>query len=217
MIGKAQADRIVRAGKSRAGRFLREIKGRRNARRLWGAVGTGLLIPPLRSFGAFGEGTLLMPPMRVQSPQDIYLGARVEIQEHSWLCVVPRPDLPRPRLILGDDVFLARFVKIVCTGEVAIGDQTIVGDHTYITDNQYVHDDPNTPIARQGLGPARPTRIGHRVHIGHRVIIGPGVTIGDNAYIGAGSVVLEDVPARAVVVGHPARVVRIQDEPAGKG
>ena len=39
----------------------------------------------------------------------------------------------------------------------------------------------------------------------------PGVEIGEEAYVGAGTVVIRDVPARAVVVGNPAR--RIRDVP----
>jgi len=39
----------------------------------------------------------------------------------------------------------------------------------------------------------------------------PGVEIGEEAFVGAGAVVVEDVPARAVVVGNPAR--RIRDVP----
>jgi acetyltransferase-like isoleucine patch superfamily enzyme len=35
-----------------------------------------------------------------------------------------------------------------------------------------------------------------------------GVTIGDGAVVAAGSVVVHDVPARALVAGNPARVVR---------
>jgi acetyltransferase-like isoleucine patch superfamily enzyme len=36
----------------------------------------------------------------------------------------------------------------------------------------------------------------------------PGVEIGADAFVGAGAIVLRDVPARAVVVGQPARVLR---------
>ena len=38
------------------------------------------------------------------------------------------------------------------------------------------------------------------------VIIG-GITIGNNAKIGAGSVVINDVPDNATVVGNPARII----------
>ena len=43
--------------------------------------------------------------------------------------------------------------------------------------------------------------------MGSRATILPGVTIGDGAVIGAGSVVTTSVPARAVAVGNPARVI----------
>ena len=36
--------------------------------------------------------------------------------------------------------------------------------------------------------------------------------VSPDALVGAGSVVIEDVPARTVVVGNPARVVRRLDE-----
>ena len=41
----------------------------------------------------------------------------------------------------------------------------------------------------------------------HACIIGD-LTVGDNAVIGAGSMVLKDVPANAVVVGNPARIIK---------
>ena len=39
-------------------------------------------------------------------------------------------------------------------------------------------------------------------------IILKGVTIGDGAIIAAGAVVTKDVPAKCVVAGNPAKVVR---------
>lgn len=52
------------------------------------------------------------------------------------------------------------------------------------------------------------TVIGRDCFIGARSLILPGVRIGDGAIVGAGSVVTRDVPARAVVAGNPARIVR---------
>ena len=54
------------------------------------------------------------------------------------------------------------------------------------------------------------TTIGNDVWIGQGVFIRSGVTIGDGAIIGARSLVLHDVPAYAVVVGTPARVIRMR-------
>lgn len=49
--------------------------------------------------------------------------------------------------------------------------------------------------------------IGSYCFIGARAIIMPGVTIGDHCIIGSGSVVMRDVPAHALAMGNPARVI----------
>lgn len=50
--------------------------------------------------------------------------------------------------------------------------------------------------------------IGSDVFIGANVTILDGVMIGDGAVIGAGAVVVKDIPAYAVAVGVPAKVVK---------
>jgi serine acetyltransferase len=57
--------------------------------------------------------------------------------------------------------------------------------------------------------------LGDGVDVGcHVLVLGP-VHVGDGARIGAGSVVLKDVPSRAVVVGNPARVIgSVEAEPS---
>jgi virginiamycin A acetyltransferase len=52
------------------------------------------------------------------------------------------------------------------------------------------------------------TKIGNAVWIGDSVIVLSGVQIGDGAVIGAGSVVTKNIPAFAVAVGNPARVIK---------
>ena len=44
--------------------------------------------------------------------------------------------------------------------------------------------------------------------VGGAAVLLPGVEVGEEAFVGAGAVVTKDVPARAVVVGNPARQIR---------
>jgi acetyltransferase-like isoleucine patch superfamily enzyme len=48
--------------------------------------------------------------------------------------------------------------------------------------------------------------------IGANATLLPGVIIGENALVGAGAVVVRDVPAGAVVIGNPARVIKRVEE-----
>ena len=54
------------------------------------------------------------------------------------------------------------------------------------------------------------TVIGHEAYIGAGSFVKRGVTIGDGATVGARSVVTRDIPAYAIAVGSPARVIRLR-------
>ena len=53
--------------------------------------------------------------------------------------------------------------------------------------------------------------IGKDASIGAGAVLRPGIKIGEKALIGAGAVVTKDVPAGAVVVGNPARILKYLD------
>jgi galactoside O-acetyltransferase len=53
-----------------------------------------------------------------------------------------------------------------------------------------------------------PIVIEDKVWIGSNAVVLPGVRIGHGSVIGAGSVVSRDIPAMAVAVGIPCRVLR---------
>jgi virginiamycin A acetyltransferase len=59
-----------------------------------------------------------------------------------------------------------------------------------------------------------PIVIGNDVFIGMNVTILDGVNIGDGAIIGAGAVVSKDIPAYAIAVGSPIRILKYRFEPA---
>lgn len=81
-------------------------------------------------------------------------------------------------------------------GSISIGPDTLIAFKTLIYSR-----DPKS-------GEDRPVRIGARCFIGGGSMILPGVTIGDQCIVGAGAVVFEDVPAKSIVGGNPARVLR---------
>ena len=53
--------------------------------------------------------------------------------------------------------------------------------------------------------------IGNNGDFGANVTCIGNISIGDNAIIGAGSVVVKDVPANAIVGGNPARIIKYRD------
>lgn len=57
-----------------------------------------------------------------------------------------------------------------------------------------------------------PVNVGDDVIVYSHAVISPGVTVGDGAVIAAGAVVTSDVPARCLVGGAPARVLRRFDD-----
>lgn len=57
---------------------------------------------------------------------------------------------------------------------------------------------------------ARHTIIGNDTWIGHGAIIMPEVHIGDGSVVGSGAIVTKDVPKYSIVVGSPARVIKMR-------
>ena len=124
---------------------------------------------------------------------------------------------------IGEGVLLAHDVQLHLRDRGAvidIGAGTFVNHRTELVAHQSVRIGRDCLLAWDILvldsdshsvdGGARtaPVSIGDRVWIGCRATVLKGVTVGDGAVVAAGSVVVSDVPARTLVAGNPARVVR---------
>lgn len=83
-------------------------------------------------------------------------------------------------------------------GYCFIDQQCMIGHDTVIED--YVHMGPRCLVAGY-------VKIGKGAVINSGAMIARDITIGEGAVVGMGAVVFHDVPARATVVGNPARVV----------
>jgi acetyltransferase-like isoleucine patch superfamily enzyme len=160
-------------------------------------------LPPLE----LGAGTIVSTGAVVFAGTTI--GERVVVGDQA--CV-------RERCAIGDDVVIGRGSLV--ENDTSVGALTKIQAHAYITAYSLLEE--NVFIApcvittndnfmgrtekRHELVRGPTIRRGARV--GGGAVLLPGIEVGEEAFVGAGAVVLRDVPARAVVVGSPARQIR---------
>lgn len=92
---------------------------------------------------------------------------------------------------------------------VAIHNQTIIEDNVFIGPNAVILHD-RYPVSRNCDAKIEKTIFKQGCSIGGNVTILPGVTIGENAIIGAGSVVTKDVKPNSIMVGNPAKLLKMR-------
>ena len=111
------------------------------------------------------------------------------------------------------NAFVGRNCKIsthtfICEG-VHIEDNVFVGHNvTFINDLYPKATNENGEMQTEDDWEVVPTFVKKGASIGSSSTILAGVTIGEDAVVGAGAVVTKDVPARSIVAGNPARVLR---------
>ena len=155
-----------------------------------------------------GDGTIVSTGAVVFAGSRV--GARVILGDSS--CV-------RERVRVGDDVVLGRGSLI--ENDTTVGAMTKIQAHAYITAystlEEHVFIAPcvvtandnlmGRTEARHGLIAGPTIRRGARIGAG--AVLCPAVEVGEEAFVGAGAVVTKDVAPRTLVVGNPARVLRV--------
>ena len=133
-------------------------------------------------------------------------------------CIVGDQSCIRERVAMADDCILGRGSLI--ENDTTVGSRTRIQAEAYVTAYSTLEEDVfiapcvvTTNDNFMGRTEKRkalmkgPT-IRRSARVGGGAVICPGVEIGEEAFVGAGAVVTKDVPARSVVVGNPARVLR---------
>jgi acetyltransferase-like isoleucine patch superfamily enzyme/dTDP-4-dehydrorhamnose 3,5-epimerase-like enzyme len=126
-----------------------------------------------------------------------------------FACVLPGARIGRDcnicsHTFIENDVIVGDRVTIKCG--VQLWDGLRIEDDVFIGPNATFTND-RSPRSKQYLPKFLSTTVRKGASIGANATVLPGIMIGENAMVGAGAVVTHDVPANAIVVGNPARIV----------
>ncbi len=156
-------------------------------------------------------------------PRNIRLGRNVSLMP--WVDLKVRE---QGRIELGDDVVLDTCARLVAAreGAVILGDRVQIAMSTIVNAGDLVVFGRDSGIAAHGNVIAsehrldgrcafmesgyirKPVLVGEGVWIAAGCMLRPGARIGDRTVIGAHSVVEGDIPAGAIAMGQPARLIR---------
>jgi acetyltransferase-like isoleucine patch superfamily enzyme len=193
-----------------------------------GALGLALrkaLYPTL--LGSCGRNVVFGQNVVLRHPHKIHIGNQVVIDDH---CLLDAKGVANRGIRIGDRVFIGRNTILSCkNGDIDVGDGANIGfncelfsasrvtigrsvlmaAYTYVIGGGHDFSDPSQPVTAQ-TRTSSGVAIGDGAWLGAGAKVMDGVRVGDHAVIGAGAVVREDVPAYAVAVGVPARIVSVR-------
>jgi acetyltransferase-like isoleucine patch superfamily enzyme len=166
----------------------------------------------------FGQGVVLRHPHKIR------IGDNVVVDDH---CLLDAKGDDNTGITIGSGVFIGRNTILSCkngdiiladganigfncelfsAARVEVGKDALVAAYCYLIGGDHDWRDASVPVVAQQRRAAG-VSLGAGAWLGAGAKVLDGVTIGEGAVIGAGAVVREAVPARAVAVGVPARVV----------
>jgi acetyltransferase-like isoleucine patch superfamily enzyme len=153
--------------------------------------------------------------------QDVKLGTGVRIFDFVNLygCTIGDNTLIGTFVEVQKNVTVGKLCKIsshsfICEG-VTLEDEVFIGHGVMFTNDRDPHaTSEDGELQTTADWELIPTRICRGASIGSGAVILPGVTIGEGAMVAAGAVVTHNVEPGAVVVGCPARFLRLRHQHA---
>jgi acetyltransferase-like isoleucine patch superfamily enzyme len=191
-----------------------------------GALGLALrksLYPSL--LGACGRNVVFGQNVVLRHPHKIRIGNDVVIDDQ---CLLDSKGDSNRGITIGDGVFIGRNTILSCkdgdieiadganigfnceifsASRVTVGERVLMAAYAYIVGGDHNYSDPTKSVLEQSRTSAG-VSIGAGAWIGAGAKLLDGVVVGERAIIGAGAVVREHVPAFAVAVGIPARIIQ---------
>lgn len=180
-----------------------------------------------------GKGLVVGNGVSIRQPNRIKFGKKIILDDYSLVNVRTKQDNNNSDAYvdLADYVYVGRYSivsskygkvklgaacnigaysRIATQGTIDIGKSTLIASYVYIGGGNHGMDS-NKPIMEQEMELKGGVTIGENCWIGTKSTVVDGVKIGNNVIVGAHSLVREDIPDNAVVVGVPAKIIKYRD------
>ena len=166
-------------------------------------------------FKSCGEKLQISPPLIYMGLNNVSIGNNFRAGERLKLRTFNNWEgkTYTPSIVIGNNVNIETDCHISAINQVSIGNNVLIASFVYISDHTHgnVNDleVPLLPPLQRPLYSKGPVIIEDDVWLGEKVSVMAGVHIGRGAIIGANSVVTKDIPAYAIAVGSPAKVIKM--------
>jgi len=158
----------------------------------------------LKDFKMVGENVVFEHGVLVFNPRTISLGSNIYIGHHTIL-----KGYTKNEMNIKDDTWIGQMCFLHSAGGIDIGRAVGIGPCVKILTSFHKEAKISRPVLTNELE-FQTTVIEDGCDIGIGSVILPGVTVGEGAIVGAGSVVTKDVEPYSIVVGNPAKLLRMR-------
>lgn len=142
----------------------------------------------------------------MQHERDTYLKLEsLEIPNDRWASLIhPTAIIPKGMCSIGKGVLFAPNSQL--SPDATIGDNCILLGNSFVGHDSIL--DRFAHVTTGGIVGGN-DYIGKAVHVGSNAVIREKLKIGSFSLIGSGAVVINDVPERAIMIGNPARILKV--------
>jgi galactoside O-acetyltransferase len=154
-------------------------------------------------FAYLGNNVLLSDKCSIYSPENIFIGHNVRIDDFS---------------ILSGNISIGNYVHIACQTSLIGKGRIRLSDYSSVSGGSKIYSSSDSFLGDSLVGPTIPEELRNVKHkdvyisrfvtIGANSVILPGVKIGENSAIGACSLVTKDVPGNGIYAGNPLKFIK---------
>lgn len=177
-----------------------------NLRQAWWAARTMIVAP---FYGSLHTPSYIGPTTFVMGRRRIFIGKKVRIF----------PGLRAEvhgsgKIVIEDDVAIGQSFHVTAMGNLRIGAGTLISGFAMVTDIDHEYTDVSRSVHEQPMIHSH-TELGRNCFIGMGARIQAGTVLGDGCVVGANAVVRGEFAANSVIVGVPARAIKVFDATDG--